>query len=50
MVAMTMEEQSRQYVVNRFTASLLSSDPLNTFYTLMLGRMPTVAKVRTKRS
>ena len=46
MLASTMEEQSHHYVVNRFTASLLSSDPLNTFYTLVLGRMPTVTKVR----
>jgi hypothetical protein len=44
MLASTMEEQSHQYVVNRFTASLLSSDPLNTFYTLILGRTPNITK------
>ena len=34
-------------MVNRFTASLLSSDPLNTFYTLVLGRTPNITKVGT---
>ena len=46
MLASRMDDQSRTYVVNRFTASLQTSDPLSTFYTLMLGRMPSVAKVR----
>ncbi len=42
---MLADEQSRNYVVNRFTASLSSLDPLGTFYTLLLGRMPSAVKV-----
>ncbi|XP_019860577.1 PREDICTED: protein transport protein Sec16A-like [Amphimedon queenslandica] len=44
MLSSRMDDQSRTYVVNRFTASLLTSDPLSTFYTLMLGRLPSVSK------
>ena len=44
MLASRMDEQSRTYVINRFTASLLTVDPLSTFYTLMLGRTPSVVK------
>ncbi len=42
---MLADEQSRNYVVNRFTASLSSTDPLGTFYTLLLGQMPSAVKV-----
>ncbi len=42
---MLADEQSRNYVVNRFTASLSSTDPLGTFYTLLLGQMPSTVKV-----
>ena len=45
MLASNMDESSRNYVVNRFTASLMSTDPLGTFYTLLLGRMPSSVKV-----
>ena len=45
MLASGMEEQGRTYVVNRFTASMMTSDPLNTYYTLMLGRTPSAVKV-----
>ena len=41
---MLADEQSRNYVVNRFTASLSSLDPLGTFYTLLLGRIPSAVK------
>ena len=44
MLASRMDEQSRTYVVNRFTASLASTDPLSTFYTLLLGRLPAAVK------
>ena len=44
MMASKMDEQSRTYVINRFTASLLTADPLSTFYTLMLGRTPSAVK------
>ncbi len=44
MLASGMDEQSRTYVVNRFTASLVTADPLNTFYTLLLGRMPSAVR------
>ncbi len=44
MLASRMDEQSRTYVVNRFTASLMTTDPLNTFYTLLLGRSPSCVK------
>ena len=44
MLASRMDEQSRTYVVNRFTASLMTTDPLNTFYTLLLGRTPSSVK------
>ncbi len=44
MLASGMDDQSRTYVVNRFTASLMTSDPLNTFYTLLLGRVPSAVK------
>ncbi len=44
MLASRMDEQSRTYVVNRFTASLMTTDPLNTFYTLLLGRTPSLVK------
>ena len=44
MLATTMDEQSRTYVINRFTASLVTTDPLSTFYTLMLGRVPSAVK------
>lgn len=44
MLASRMDDQSRTYVVNRFTASLTSTDPLNTFYTLLLGRTPSSVK------
>ena len=44
MLASRMDDQSRNYVVNRFTASLPSVDPLNTFYTLLLGRTPAAVK------
>ena len=44
MLASGMDEQSRTYVVNRFTASLMVTDPLNTFYTLLLGRTPSAVK------
>ena len=44
MLASRMDEQSRTYVVNRFTASLASTDPLSTFYTLLLGRIPAAVK------
>ena len=40
MLSSGMDEQSRTYVVNRFTASLATPDPLFTFYTLLLGRTP----------
>lgn len=46
MLASGMEEQCRTYVVNRFTASMMTSDPLNTYYTLMLGRTPSAVKVQ----
>ena len=45
MLASCMEDQSRTYVVNRFTASLSSTDPLSTFYTMLLGRTPSVVRV-----
>ena len=44
MLASRMDEQTRTYVVNRFTASLVNTDPLNTFYTLLLGRTPSAVK------
>ena len=44
MLASRMDEQSRIYVVNRFAASLMTTDPLNTFYTLLLGQTPSVVK------
>lgn len=44
MLAGRMDEQSRTYVINRFTASLVTTDPLSTFYTLMLGRTPSAVK------
>ena len=44
MLASKMDEQSRTYVINRFTASLVTMDPLSTFYTLMLGRTPSAVK------
>ena len=44
MLASKMDEQSRTYVINRFTASLVTTDPLSTFYTLMLGRTPSAVK------
>ena len=44
MLASKMDEQNRTYVINRFTASLVSTDPLSTFYTLMLGRTPSAVK------
>ena len=44
MLASGMDEQSRTYVINRFTASLATTDPLSTFYTLMLGRTPSAVK------
>jgi hypothetical protein len=44
MLASRMDEQTRTYVVNRFTASLMNTDPLNTFYTLLLGRTPSAVK------
>ena len=44
MLASRMDDQSRNYVVNRFTASLSSVDPLSTFYTLLLGRTPAAVK------
>lgn len=44
MLASRMDEQSRTYVVNRFTASLMTTDPLSTFYTLLLDRSPSVLK------
>ena len=44
MLASRMDEQSRTYVINRFTASLVTTDPLSTFYTLMLGRTPSAVK------
>ena len=44
MLASRMDDQSRTYVVNRFTASLMTTDPLNTFYTLLLGRTPSCVK------
>ena len=44
MLASRMDEQSRTYVVNRFTASLMTTDPLSTFYTLLLGRSPSAVK------
>ena len=44
MLASKMDEQSRTYVINRFTASLITTDPLSTFYTLMLGRTPSAVK------
>jgi len=44
MLASRMDDQSRNYVVNRFTASLPSVDPLSTFYTLLLGRTPASVK------
>lgn len=44
MLASRMDDQSRTYVVNRFTASLMTTDPLNTFYTLLLGRTPSLVK------
>jgi hypothetical protein len=44
MLASRMDDQSRTYVVNRFTASLLTTDPLNTFYTLLIGRTPSSVK------
>jgi len=47
MLASGMEEQGRTYVVNRFTASMMTADPLNTYYTLMLGRTPSAVKVST---
>ena len=46
MLASGMEEHYRTYVVNRFTASMMTSDPLNTYYTLMLGRTPSAVKVK----
>ena len=46
MLSSRMDDQSRTYVVNRFTASLPTTDPLNTFYTMMLGRIPSVVRVR----
>ena len=45
MLASRMDEQTRTYVVNRFTASLMNTDPLSTFYTLLLGRTPSAVKV-----
>ena len=45
MLASNMDESSRNYVVNRFTASLMSTDPLGTFYTLLLGRVPSAVKI-----
>ena len=44
MLASRMDEQTRTYVVNRFTASLMNTDPLSTFYTLLLGRTPSAVK------
>ena len=44
MLASRMDEQSRIYVVNRFAASLVTTDPLNTFYTILLGQTPSVVK------
>ena len=44
MLASRMDEQNRTYVVNRFTASLMTTDPLSTFYTLLLGRTPSSVK------
>lgn len=44
MLASRMDDQSRTYVVNRFTASLVTTDPLNTFYTLLIGRTPSSVK------
>ena len=44
MLASRMDEQSRTYVVNRFTASLKTTDALSTFYTLLLGRTPSAVK------
>ena len=44
MLASKMDEQSRTYVINRFTASLVTTDPLSTFYTMMLGRTPSSVK------
>lgn len=44
MLASRMDEQSRIYVVNRFAASLMTTDPLNTFYTLLLGQTPSIVK------
>lgn len=44
MLASKMDEQNRTYVINRFTASLITTDPLSTFYTLMLGRTPSAVK------
>ena len=44
MLSSRMDEQTRTYVVNRFTASLMNSDPLSTFYTLLLGRTPSAVK------
>ena len=44
MLASRMDEQTRTYVVNRFTASLVNTDPLSTFYTLLLGRTPSAVK------
>ena len=44
MLANHLDDQSRTYVVNRFTASLTTTDPLGTLYTLLLGRLPSVAK------
>ena len=44
MLSSGMDDQSRTYVVNRFTASLVTADPLSTFYTLLLGRTPSSVK------
>ncbi len=44
MLASRMDEPSRNYVVNRFTASLSNADPLSTFYTLLLGRTPAAVR------
>ena len=44
MLASGMDEQSRIYVVNRFASSMMTMDPLNTFYTLLLGRIPSAVK------
>ena len=43
-LASRMDEQTRTYVVNRFTASLMNIDPLSTFYTLLLGHTPSAVK------